>query len=146
MTNETKRDHRGRWRPGASGHPAGRPKGVGKVHRLRAMIDESAPDILAALIELARRGDVQAARVLLERGSLPATRAVDLPQPVQLEGAALVDKANAVLAALARGELSVTQATGMVAALADVARLTELTEIEARIRALEEQERQRGDH
>ena len=68
----------GQWQPGTSGNPAGRPPGSGKVAKLRAEIAEHVPDIVAQLVESAKGGDVQAARLLLER-VLPPVKAILTP-------------------------------------------------------------------
>jgi hypothetical protein len=125
-----------RWRPGQSGNPAGRPKGAGEIGKLRAAIGQAVPDILAALIEQARAGDVQAARLLLER-ALPAVKPVELPEAVPLQGETLTQQGQSVLRLLAAGELGPGQAAGLLAAIGTLARLAEVDELARRIDALE---------
>jgi hypothetical protein len=119
-----------------SGNPRGRPKGTGEVGRLRAAIAEALPDILAGLIERAQAGDVQAARLLLER-ALPAVKPVELPEAVPLEGETLTQQGRSVLHLLAAGELGPGQAAGLLAAIGTLARVAELDELARRIDALE---------
>jgi hypothetical protein len=62
------------FKKGTSGNPAGRKPGtVTKVGKLRAGIEAHVPGILETLAELAKGGDVQAAKILLDR-VLPALR------------------------------------------------------------------------
>lgn len=135
---QPERDRVGRWRKGESGNPKGRPAGSGRLAALRATIAADVPAIIASLTEKARDGDVQAARLLLERvlppvRSLePAAELPDLP-----EGASPGDFARRVLAAAAAGEVSPSQAAALMTAAAAAVRVIEGDELEARIRALE---------
>jgi len=131
-----------RWRPGQSGNPKGRPKGSGEVGRLRAAISEAVPGILAGLIEKARAGDVQAARLLLER-VLPAVKPVELPEAVPLEGETLTQQGQSVLRLLAEGELGPMQAAALLGAIGQLARVAEIDDLARRIEALERG--QKGD-
>jgi len=89
------------------------------------------------MVEQAKAGDAQAARLLLER-VCPALRPVDAPTVLTLPAdAGLVAQGEAVLLALAAGHLPVNQATGILQAMAGLARLKELDELERRIAALE---------
>lgn len=140
MSAETS-DHKQRGRPfkpGQSGNPAGRPRGAGLPGQVRAAIAARADDILAALLEKATAGDVQAARVLLDRIT-PPLKAESLPTPVPglADAATLTKAAESILQAVAIGEVSPDTGTGLVNALATLAKLKELDDIEARLRALE---------
>lgn len=67
----------------------GRPRGTSKAQAMRDAIAADVPAILAVLVQQAKAGDVQAARVLLER-ALPALKPQELPQAVALpEGGTL---------------------------------------------------------
>jgi hypothetical protein len=125
-----------RWKKGQSGNPKGRPKGTGEIGKLRAAIAQALPDILAALIEKAQAGDVQAARLLLER-TLPAVKPVELPAAVPLEGETLTDQGRAVLRLLAAGEIGPMQAAALLSAVGQLARVAEIDDLARRIEALE---------
>ncbi len=133
-----------RWKPGQSGNPRGRPKGAGEVGKLRAAIAEALPDILAGLIERAQAGDVQAARLLLER-ALPAVKPVELPEAVALQGETLTAKGEAVLRLLAAGELGPGQAAALLGAIGQLARVAEIDELARRIEALEQGRSDEGE-
>ncbi len=134
MTETKKRP--GRWKPGESGNPAGKPKGVGEVARLRAAIAQDVPQILEALKSQALAGDVQAARLLLERTIAPL-KAIEPPQPLTLPDGTLTEQGRAVLAAVAAAELAPSQGAALVGAIGTLARVVEIDELTARIEALE---------
>ncbi len=73
------------WKPGQSGNPKGRPPGVGEIGKMRAAIAGNVPAILESLTTAALAGDVQAARLLLERALPPhqARGAVPTPEPAR---------------------------------------------------------------
>lgn len=127
----------GRWKAGESGNPAGRKRGTGDVAKLRASLASDVPEILAKLVTAAKGGDVQAARLILER-ILPPVRPVEQTVPLRLpEGGTLTAKADAVLSAAAAGDLAPTQAAQLITALGSLAKITEIDELAVRIAALE---------
>ena len=136
MNNEQK-TRPGRWKPGQSGNPAGKPKGAGEVAKLRAAIAQDVPQILEALKAQALAGDVQAARLLLERTIAPL-KAVEPPQPLTLPDGSLTEQGRAVLASVADGEIAASQGAALVAAIGTLARVVEIDELAARIEAREQ--------
>jgi Family of unknown function (DUF5681) len=127
------------WKPGTTGNPKGRPPGKSEITRLRASLAGDIPDILAGLVLAAKSGDVQAARIILER-VLPALKPVEQAVLLRLPtDGTLTAKAAAVLAAAGAGELAPTQAAQLITALGSLAKITEIDELAARITALEAQ-------
>jgi hypothetical protein len=127
----------GRWQAGQSGNPKGRPAGTGEVAKLRAGIAEQVPAILAKLSEAALGGDVQAARLLIER-VIPPVKAVELNIELPPMGdGTLSEHARRVLAAVAEGAIAPDQGTALIGALAGVAKITEIDELVRRIERLE---------
>ena len=133
----TEKKRVGKWRPGVSGNPAGKTPGSGELQRLRATIAADVPDILAGLVTAAKGGDVQAARLILER-VLPPIKATEHTQALPLpDGGTLTAQGRAVLSAVAAGELAPGQGAQLLAAIGSLARVTEIDELAARIAALE---------
>jgi hypothetical protein len=65
------------WKQGQSGNPKGRPrKSQRTMAQLRSQISEHLPDVIEVLADAAKEGDVQAARILVER-CVPSMRALD---------------------------------------------------------------------
>lgn len=125
------------WQPGQSGNPKGRPPGTSETGRLRAAISEHLPEIIAQLVEKARGGDTQAARLLLER-VLPPVKAVEATVTLELaEGASLTEQGESIVRAVADGLLAPGQAGALLTGLGSVARLKEVDELTKRLEALE---------
>ncbi len=138
VTKASKTRHAGQWRPGQSGNPGGRPPGTGEVAKLRQAISEHVPEILDKLVQQAREGDAQAARLLLER-VIPPVRPVELPALLDLPaGGALADHGRAILQATGEGVLGPQQAAQLLAALGALARVVEVDELARRVQALED--------
>ena len=124
------------WKPGQSGNPKGRPPGAGEVAKLRAAIAGQVPAILESLTAAAMAGDVQAARLLLER-TLPALKPAEQAQALHLPDGTLTDQGRAVLAAVAAGELAPGQGAALLGAIGALARVAEIDELARRIEVLE---------
>jgi len=56
-----------KFKPGQSGNLKGRPKDKTLATQLRKAIVDDMPDIVSKLVELAKGGDMQAAKLLLDR-------------------------------------------------------------------------------
>ncbi|MFM9435008.1 hypothetical protein ACFDR9_002070 [Janthinobacterium sp. CG_23.3] len=127
----------GRWKAGESGNPRGKTPGSGELQRLRAAIGEHVPEIITQLVAAARGGDIQAARLILER-VLPPVKAIEQAQAIDLpEHGTLTDQGRAVLSAVAAGELAPGQGAQLLAAIGTLGKIAELDELAARITALE---------
>ena len=133
----TERKRTGRWRAGESGNPKGKTPGSGELQKLRAALAADIPEILAGLVLAAKGGDVQAARLILER-ILPPVKPIEQAVALQLpEGGTLTAKASGVLSAAAAGDLAPGQAAQLIAALGTLAKISEVDELAARIEKLE---------
>lgn len=131
------------WRPGQSGNPKGRKPGTGEVTKLRNAIAKHIPGILNQVVEAAKNGDLQAARLLLDR-VIPPLKASESPVELTLPNGSLTDQGRAVLAAVGAGTLAPSQGTQLLSAIGTLARVSEIDEIEQRLAALEgEHEKQR---
>ena len=134
---ETEKKRRGRWKAGESGNPNGRPPGVGEVTKLRDSIAAHLPEIIAQLVEKAKAGDAQAARLLLER-VLPSLKPIEQPVALSLPaGEGLTAQGVAIVEAVATGTLAPGQGAALLTGLGALARIKEIDELERRIAQLE---------
>ena len=126
----------GRFAPGNKASP-GRPPGRGAVAEMRDALAADLGGIIDTVRAKAMAGDMQAARIILDR-LVPSLRPVEIPTAVSMPaGATLAGQAQAVIDAAAAGELAPSQAAQIVTALGGVAKIIEATELLKRIEALE---------
>lgn len=137
---EAEKKKRGKWKAGESGNPNGRPRGVGEVTKLRKIIAEHVPTIIAQLVIKAKAGDAQAARLLLER-VLPALKPIEQGVALSLpQGKGITAQGEAIVQAVAAGILAPGQGAALLSGLGALARIKEIDELERRITQLEEME------
>ena len=123
---------------GQSGNPQGRPKGSGISAKLRQAIEGEAEAIIKAMIEQAKAGDMQAAKALLDRvlpALKPESQAIHLPELVA--AGTMAEKARAAIDAAGAGAVSPSAASDLVAAIAGLARVVEVTALQQRLDELE---------
>ena len=126
----------GKFAPGNKASP-GRPPGRGAAAELREALGADLEGIIDTVKARAMAGDMQAARIILDR-LVPSLRPVEIPTVLTLPaGATLAGQAQAVIEAAAAGELAPGQAMQIVTALGGVAKILETTELVRRIEALE---------
>ena len=120
-----------RFQAGLSGNPHGKPKGANRSQKLRAQLMRDVPDILTAMVDQAKAGDVQAARLILDR-TLPALRPEARPPaaPVPTDPAA-------ILSAVAGSAMTPEQAGEVMNLLLAQAKIQETTEVMSRLEAAE---------
>jgi hypothetical protein len=142
VTENTAKKQRGTpFQKGRSGNPSGKPQGARNRTTVLAekLMQDDAKDIVQAVLDAAKAGDMTAARLILERIS-PVRRG----RPVYLDlrvGRTASDIAGAMLTvtgAMASGDLTPEEAA-TVASVLDTRRKTlETEEFEVRLKALEE--------
>lgn len=126
---------------GSSGNPSGRAPGSrNRATLLRDSLAEDVPAIIAVLVEQAKGGDIQAARLILER-TLPPAKAVGPSIEVELDGFAsgdLMARSEAVISALGKGEISTDVGASLMSALNVQANILEAHDLSERVARLEE--------
>lgn len=126
-----------RFQKGQSGNPGGRPSNVVKTADVRAAVMGHAPAILKKLIELAKAGDVQAAKTILDRVVAPL-KATEPPISLDIKKTwPLKKQAQAIQQAAYAGEINVHQAAALMANLATQVRIIEASELEERLANIE---------
>ncbi|SEC61372.1 hypothetical protein SAMN05444161_1476 [Rhizobiales bacterium GAS191] len=140
MLDKTGRGQRGRFSKGRSGNLAGRPKGSRNLttRAIEALLDGEGEDIMRKAIELAKGGDGLALRACLVR-LLPPRRdrpvAFEMPRFETL--ADLPKASGALLAAVAAGELTPSEAIEFSKLIDAHVRAIEATDIDERLAKLE---------
>lgn len=126
-----------RFKQGKSGNPKGRPRGrVDRRVQMREQIESCAEELVALALQRARSGDGAALRLLLDR-AIPPLRAASAAVDIELPEGTAAERADAILAHAAAGNLPIPEARELIAAVADAAKLQSLDELERRIAALE---------
>jgi len=141
MAENSAKKQRGKpFEKGQSGNPRGKPKGA--RHRTTILAEKLMADdaeaVVTAVIEAAKSGDMQAARIILDRICPPRKDSPLTFALPKIESAA--DAANAmsaIIVAVAAGEMSPGEATEIARLIESFTKARELGELEARLAALE---------
>ncbi|MDP2852083.1 MAG: DUF5681 domain-containing protein [Gallionella sp.] len=128
------------WKPGQSGNPKG--KAAGSRNKATTMVlnlmETGAREITDAVITAAKGGDLTAARMVLDRLAPPAKeRPVSLDMPDTGTAAGVSAAQEAILQAVATGELLPGEAATLAGIVEGRRRALETQELEQRIAALE---------
>jgi hypothetical protein len=134
------RDQAGRWRKGASGNSAGKPRGARHKATLAAetLLEGEAEALSRKAVELALRGDVSALRLCLDRIVPPRRdRPVCFELPKMIESKDAVSALAAIVGAVAAGELTPGEAAELSKVVDGYARTLQTVELEERLSKLE---------
>ncbi|MGJ0485122.1 MAG: DUF5681 domain-containing protein [Methylomicrobium sp.] len=126
----------GRFKPGQSGNPKGRAPGATPAAKLRKSIVQDMPEIINTLVTLAKSGDVQAAKVLLDR-VCPALKPQALPISLPVNGS-LADQGAEIIRATLAGQIPPDIGSQLITALAAQSKIIEIDELTKRVEALEQ--------
>lgn len=130
-----------RWKPGQSGNPAGRKLGSRTNATLlaQALLDGEGQELVRVAVEKAKKGDVAALRLCIER-LIPVRK--DAPITFELPEVSTVSDAlvasEAVLQAVKAGKATPEEASKVLGLLTAHKGLIDATDFEARLAALEE--------
>lgn len=140
ITENTGEKQSGRWKPGQSGNPAGKPKGARHkaTQAVEALLEGQAEALTQKAIEKALEGDGVALRLCLERIA-PARKdaAVCFDLPAIASASDTVTASSALLEAVAAGDVTPDEASRIMGLLTSHKALVEVCELERRIEALE---------
>lgn len=128
---------RGRpFQPGNPGRPAGSRNRVTEMAE-KLMADDAA-DVVRAVIEAARGGDMTAARLVLDRIAPPRKgRSVSIDLPPVSTASDVAAAMGAVVAAVADGRLTPEEGQAVAALLESRRKILETEDLERRIAVLE---------
>ena len=147
MTENSAGKQRGApFRKGQSGNPSGKPPGTRNKTTMLAekLMQDDAKDIVKVVLEAAKRGDMTAARLILERiAPVRKGRPVyfDLPPISNAEDVAAA--MEALTTAMASGEVTPDEAATVASVLEMRRKTLEIDELVLRVKALEEKAQER---
>ncbi len=128
------------FKPGQSGNPAGRPKGAkSKAAQLLAeLIERGAHEVVQAIVDDAKKGNVTSARFLIERvAPVPVDRPISFDLPATNTASDLIEAGAAILSAVAAGELTPSEGSAVMSLVDRQRALIETSDLETRLAALE---------
>jgi hypothetical protein len=128
------------FKRGQSGNPDGRPKGSRNVTTvaLETLLDGQATALTQKAIDLALAGDMAALRLCIDRILPPRKdRPLTFCFPTITNAAEAAKTMSAILAAVASGEITPTEASEIGKLVDSYVRAVEATELAARIERLE---------
>ena len=128
------------WRAGQSGNPAGKPPGCRNraTQMVLALMETGAEEITQAVVAAAKKGDLAAARLVIERLAPPLReRPLSLPLPDTRTVAGVSEAQQAILEAVGGGEILPGEGTALAGILEVRRKALETVELEQRIAALE---------
>ena len=132
MTKDTK------FKPGQSGNPNGKPKGAkDKRTELRGLLQPHAKELVNKVVEKALEGDTTALRLCLDR-LIPPYRAGNISVVLdEIEGT-LTEKGEKIISAMGSGQITPSDASSMLSALAAQSRIVEIDNLDQRVKTLEQ--------
>lgn len=136
---QAQRAHRGRFAPGKSGNPAGRPRGSrSRVSRgAQDLLDNASDAVIGKVIELAKLGDRAMLRLCVDRIVPRRDRVIEIPVPVLQRASDIAGAAGGVIQMAAAGELTLAEAREFLVLLDLQRQALETTELEVRLDAIE---------
>ena len=135
VSSATERTVSGRFPPGRSGNPSGRPRSESTA--LRDKLAERAEEVLQAVVDAALSGDMAAARMILDRTVPPLRPHSEIVQIPLDSPAGPAASAAAILRAALAGAISPDAAMQLLNAAASLSRIIETEELKTRLEALE---------
>jgi hypothetical protein len=129
-----------RFKPGQSGNPAGKPKGTRNAvtRAMEALLDGEAEKLTRKAIDLGLAGDMAALRLCLDRIMPPRKdRHLAFTLPAMNAPVDAAKGLASIVAAVASGELTPSEASELTKLVEGYARVLETVDHEERLRALE---------
>jgi hypothetical protein len=128
----------GKFKPGQSGNPRGRPAGArNRSNVVAAEFAKEGSEIARVVIEKAKEGDMGAAALVLQRLSPPLRAAAEKVVFELDQSLSLTEQAKQIMAAVADGRIDPDTGHMLVNCIEKVAGIYATDELEARLAALE---------
>lgn len=125
----------GKFAPGHSGNPGGR---SGQTQAIRAQLAAGADAVTRKVLAAAKKGDMQACRLILER-LVPPLKPTSEPVQFEFDDTDLPSAARSIMRAIAGGQLAPDQGKSLIEGLGAVARVIEVAELQKAVEELRQQ-------
>jgi len=136
-------EKQGRFRKGKSGNPLGRPRGIRNKATIaeEALFEGEIEGICRKAIEEAKRGNIQAIQLVLDRILPPKKEAsIFIDLPTMKTSPDILEAIHRVAQAVSRGELSPTEGDCLTRIIERQAKVIEMNDFEERLKKLEERQ------
>lgn len=133
----------GKFSKGRSGNPLGRPRGIRNKATIaaEALLAGEIEGICRKAIEEAKRGNIQAIKLVLDRILPPKKEApIFIDLPVMKTSSDILEAIHRVTQAISRGELSPTEGDCLTRIIERQAKVIEMNDFEERLKKLEERQ------
>src|SRR5271165_3862241 len=141
MAENSARKQRGApFQKGQSGNPSGKPRGARNRITMLAekLMEDDAKDIVQAVVNAAKAGDITAARLVMDRISpVRKGRPVQLDLPAVRTASDIAEAMATLMMAMASGDVTPDEAATVASILEMRRKVLETEEFELRLRALE---------
>ncbi len=129
------------FKPGESGNPSGKPKGaISGRTQLSKLLEPHAEELVAKVVELAKAGDMNALRFILER-LIPKPKEetvnLDFPEEALNKPAVLLEFSTQILNATIEGGIAPEQAQKLFNVVKLQSEVIVLAELEGRMESIE---------
>jgi hypothetical protein len=137
----------GKFQKGQSGNPFGRPKGVRNKAILLAekLFEDETEEICRQAIELAKKGNIQAIKIILDRILPPRKETpVTIDLPLIKASKDVLEAINQLTQAICYGKISPSDGETLSRIIERQAKAIELNEFEQRLKTLEDRQSDKG--
>jgi len=140
------RERKGQFKPGVSGNPSGRPKGIRNAgnlmsEALKTYSEEHGIDaqqeIINRIVSQALEGDTQSQKMIVDRLS-PSFKSIMPPVELPKMPKDIFKKGERIISLVASGEISSDIARDLLSGLSSLMNVKEKTDLEERLKNLEE--------
>jgi hypothetical protein len=136
-------EKQGKFRKGRSGNPLGRPRGIRNRATItaEALFEGEIEGICRKAIEEAKRGNIQAIKLVLDRILPPKKEAfIFIDLPTMKTSPDILEAIHRVAQAVSRGELLPTEGDCLARIIERQAKVIEMNDFEERFKKLEERQ------